>query len=60
MEVLPTQTNLRNYSIQHGLNMKLLFTIQKQPPEVFYKKPATLFKKETLEQVFSCEFLRNF
>ena len=35
---------------------------QKQPPEVFckkrysYKFPTTLFKKETLVQVFSCEF----
>ena len=32
--------------------------MQKQPPEVFYeKRPACNFiKKETLAQVFSCEF----
>ena len=44
-------TTLSHYSEKCGY--------EKQPPEVFCKKkapPATLLKKETLAQVFSCEF----
>ena len=33
---------------------KIKLTYQKQPPEVFCKKGV--LKKETLAQVFSCEF----
>ena len=30
--------------------------MKKQPPEPFYKKSCNFIKKETLAQVFSCEF----
>ena len=37
---------------------------QKQPPDVFYKKryetDMKLYQKETLAQVFSCEFCKIF
>ena len=35
---------------------------QKQPPEVFYKKGLSLrlYEKETLAQMFSCEFRKKF
>ena len=30
--------------------------MKKQPPELFYKKSCNFIKKETLAQVFFCEF----
>ena len=40
-----------------------MYQLQKQPPEVFYEKRSdacNFFKKETLAQVFSCEFCEIF
>ena len=34
--------------------------MKKQPPELFYKKSCNFIKKETLAQVFSCEFGKIF
>ena len=39
-------------------NLELNLEHQKHPPEEFCKKaPPTLFKKESLALVFSCEFI---
>ena len=55
------------WKLAHG-NWSLIVQLQKQPPEVFYKKgvlknfasACNVIWKETLTQVFSYEFLRNF
>ena len=45
------------YSEFQGENGK---KIQKLTPEVFYKKGVLIAKKETLTQMFSCEFYEIF
>ena len=56
-------------SVKYSMGFKVFFTLQKQSSEVFCKigiskkgisESCNLIKKETLPQVFSCEFCEIF
>ena len=52
---------MNNKNLKQNLPIFLTFSDhnvkkQKQPPEVFCKKSCNFIKKESLAQVFSCEF----